>query len=655
MPQSIKFHFLCFLFFFLSLGSSIRAQKTKEKGNPTMFSFYNPQKLAKAICKNANSEEEKVKAISNWISYHIKYDTKRYVSSDLTRYSSKRILFKKRALCDEYSVLFNDLCKAVDVKSFSVEGYSKGFDFELDDTLYTPNHMWNMVKVEDAWYLLDLTFASGYTFYGPSFWERLNVILFRPVTSSKLKYVKKRDSTYILSNPQKFVINHLPSIPEFQNLDHPISLYDFQNCLQSNCPSTDENIKLNGTPNDWFSSTEKDRRVWQSNAAIDFNIRNQITKAIDYQIAAYQNLLELGYNPKTKELPNDLAGLKLSMVFLDSSMLTIPIARAFIQEEYYSRKYKNQYRHKLARQTINPVLNQNKRVLSFSKKVPVKNNRKLANYKKMDENLGIQKTNLLESSLQIIKLFSDTNSESYKNEFIYNENQMSNFLDSARVIEKLIKRNIQIISDSLIPATYKKLNEIARFQDLICKLTAYSNSLRIHHYDNLDAELEDAQNFRILFNDSLKYAIWVRNQNIRESANLELDTKDLLAILKSLLQQTKAAVNANATLGLDNRKEYQEILEISCKNIDSLIACHKVFETYYAYEIKWAKPVLKKSRAQAKRLISENAYEDARFKVKLELISNRNLSYKKLLTNLNKQNRASKTLLKPQIKKLSKA
>ncbi|MCF8254602.1 MAG: hypothetical protein K9H61_01870 [Bacteroidia bacterium] len=636
------------------MGSNSYAQKNNGKGNLPIFSFYNPNKLAKAICKNASTDEEKVRAISNWITYHIKYDCKRFVNSDLKRYSSKRVLFRKHAMCDEYSVLFNDLCQVVNVKSFSVEGYSKGFDFELDDTLYTPDHMWNMVKVDESWHLMDLTFASGYSYYGPSFWERLNVILFRPVTCSKLKYVKKRDSTYLLSNPQKFVINHLPSIPEFQNLDQPISLYDFQNCLESNCPSTDDNIKLNGSPNDWFSSTEKDRRLWQSNGAVNFNIRNQITKALDYQIASYQNLVELGYNPKSKELPNDLAGLKLSMVYLDSSMLTIPVARAFIQEEYYSRKYKNQYRHKLARQTINPVLNQNKRVLSFSKKVPVKNKRKLKNYGKMDENLLIQKANLIEGSLQIIKLFSDTNSESFKNEFVYNEKQMNNFLDSALIIEKLIKRNIHIISDSLIPATYKKLSEIARFQDLICKLTSYSNSLRIHHYDNLDAELEDAQNFRILFNDSLKYAIWVRNQNMRESANLELDTKDLLAILKSLLQQTKAAVNANATLGLDNRKEYQEILQLSCKNIDSLLACHKVFENYYAYEINWAKPVLKKSRAQAKRLIAENAYENTRFKVKLELISNRNLSYKKLLTNLNKQNRANKTILKPQIKKLSK-
>ncbi|OYU95302.1 MAG: hypothetical protein CFE21_13465 [Bacteroidetes bacterium B1(2017)] len=649
----LKSRTLIGLSFFLFFGSAL-AQMPSGKGNLPLFSFYNTKKLATAICKNANTDEDKAKAIFAWITYHIKYDGNRYKQSSIKRYSSNHILWRKRALCDEYANLFNDLCKAVDVKSFTVDGYFKSATVEFDDTLYTSEHAWNMVKIDQSWQLVDVTISAGYLTYVPSFLERLNALLFRPITRSKLKFIRSQDTSYFLSDPNYFVATHLPSLPEFQNLESPLSLYDFQNCRNNRCYST-QNAQSNlGSIEDWNNSTPKERFIWHADSSVAFNYRNQFVRAFDLQNAAYQTLLEIGYSPKKKEIPYDVQGLKKVLQYIDSSNATIPNARAYIQEEYYHRKYKNQYRHKLAQISIKPVLNQNKRTLTFSKKVPIRNKRKLSNYTRVDANLLTQKSNLQDKKLQIQQEDADSNAESFKNEFNYNEKQISNFLDSARGIEKKLQHNLSIISDSLLPASYIKLAQIERFQDLICQLTMYSNTLRINHFDNLDDELQDAQVFRTMFNDSLKDAIQIRNQNVRECASLELDNNDYLGILKQLHQQTKQMVDANALLGIDNSKMYSQSLQLICANIDSMVANHHYLKEYFVYEAAWAKPILKQSRNQGKRLKAELAYEETRFNVKQNLISKRNLAYKDLLTKLSKTNREYKTSLKPLVKKLSR-
>ena len=84
--------FRLFFVLFLFINSSVYAQFPSGKGNAPIKTFYNPNNRAKAVCKNAGSDEEKVKAIYTWICYHIKYDAKRYTKSALKRYYSKRII-----------------------------------------------------------------------------------------------------------------------------------------------------------------------------------------------------------------------------------------------------------------------------------------------------------------------------------------------------------------------------------------------------------------------------------------------------------------------------------------------------------------------------------------------------------------------------------
>lgn len=68
-------------------------------------------------------------------------------------------LIKKRSVCEGYAELFQYLCYNVGINSSQVFGYSEG------DT-----HAWNVVKIEDEWYHVDLTWADevdyvSYTYY----------------------------------------------------------------------------------------------------------------------------------------------------------------------------------------------------------------------------------------------------------------------------------------------------------------------------------------------------------------------------------------------------------------------------------------------------------------------------------------------------------
>lgn len=639
---------------FLFLGSNVYAQFPSGKGNAPIRTFYNPNKLAKSVCKNAGSDEERVKAIYAWICYHIKYDAKRYSKSSLKRFSSKRILWRKKALCDEYTQLFIDMCAAVDIKSFMVDGYFKSSYMEVDDTLYNADHVWNMVKVDNKWELVDVTISAGYLTYKPTFLNRIGRILFVPKKYAKLKYVRHLDTSYFLSHPDSFVFNHLPSLPEFQNKSEPLSLFDFQDCRQSNCYPSELQYVNAAAADDWYQLGFKDRFLWHADSAVKFNERNQIVRAIDLRNAAYFTLIDIGYNPKKKRQPLDVNGLKEAVIHLDSSTNTITSARFYVQEEYTQKKAKNQYRHKLAQASIKPIETQNKRTLSYAQKVQSNNNSKAYNYIKANENMNVQKENLLNKELATVKFVTDAETAAAKNKIQLNESIMLNGLDSQVNLLRFISNHTKLISETLLPEAFSKVQDIERFQENISKLTRYSNYLRMNHLDNLDEALANAQIWRIEQNDSLINALKIRNINTQKCDSLDAKNKEHLAILKQLNQIMKQAADANAMLGNNQSKLYEQSLQNTSKGFEMIASSHDNLVEFYIMEAKWSKPLLKNTSKQTNRLKAEVEFEDIRFKLKQKLITEKNDSFKELLTDLSKTNKDFKSKLKLQMKTAAK-
>jgi len=130
------------------------------------------EKLSKYLTSNFN-EAEKVYAIYYWIEKNIKYtkdSTSDYSVNRVykeSKFSNKMVriaqaaetvLHNKSAVCEGYSNLFVALCKVSNIEAKYVSGI-----IPMTKTL-VGSHSWNIVKVKDSWYLIDVTWGGDKNF-----------------------------------------------------------------------------------------------------------------------------------------------------------------------------------------------------------------------------------------------------------------------------------------------------------------------------------------------------------------------------------------------------------------------------------------------------------------------------------------------------------
>lgn len=186
--------------------------------------------LSYKLTHNLTSEEEKVRAIFRWITNNISYDVQGYynkniykeIENKLDESDSKnyelnynklvveKVFKEKKAVCDGYSRLFKYLCELSNLKTEIISGYGR----ITTDTIGVTgqiNHSWNAVKLDKKWFLLDVTWASGYT------------------NNSVTKYYKKYNNLYYLTSPEIFIKNHLPENQQWTLLNKTIKIDSFFN------------------------------------------------------------------------------------------------------------------------------------------------------------------------------------------------------------------------------------------------------------------------------------------------------------------------------------------------------------------------------------------------------------------------------------------
>lgn len=126
-----------------TLADSLALNMQKNK-----YYFY--QETAQELTETLNSEEQKCRAIFRWIANNIKFDY-----NTMNDYKRDRtdplIVFKtKKAVCAGYASLFQAMCDEVKIKCYYIVGDSN-FD-----------HAWNIAELDGKWYIMDITWASGY-------------------------------------------------------------------------------------------------------------------------------------------------------------------------------------------------------------------------------------------------------------------------------------------------------------------------------------------------------------------------------------------------------------------------------------------------------------------------------------------------------------
>jgi transglutaminase/protease-like cytokinesis protein 3 len=144
-----------------------------------------------------------------WIAYNIEYDTVSYFSKNYADQSAEEVFRTKKGICGGYRNLYNHLCGKLGIPCKMISGYSKGYGFDNNENaLFEINHGWNIVSIEQHWYLMDSTWGTGYLNEDKAFKRHL-------------------DLHYFLSRPDEMIYDHLPENDMWQLLQRPISMTQY--------------------------------------------------------------------------------------------------------------------------------------------------------------------------------------------------------------------------------------------------------------------------------------------------------------------------------------------------------------------------------------------------------------------------------------------
>ena len=185
-------------------------------------------KTAHNLTKNLETDVEKFRAIYVWICKNIANDFSLYALNErkrkrfsqdsikLKKWNSKfkKILFKKllkrkRTICTGYAYLLKEMCTIVGIESKMVNGIGRTSLVDLE-YLNMPNHTWNIVKLNNKWYLCDPTWSTGISF------------------PKEGRFQFQYNDGYFLTTPKLFFQNHFPVKPEFSLLENKTpTFYEF--------------------------------------------------------------------------------------------------------------------------------------------------------------------------------------------------------------------------------------------------------------------------------------------------------------------------------------------------------------------------------------------------------------------------------------------
>jgi|GEM_PF-2787189 len=114
------------------------------------------------------NDEERVWLFYGFIATHFKYDDDRKNQKDRPEYSAGYTMKKLSGVCEDFAILFRELCDMSDIPCLVVGGKAK--KPVLEEMLQATqnflkregnrvDHAWNVVKIDTAWKLMDPTWS----------------------------------------------------------------------------------------------------------------------------------------------------------------------------------------------------------------------------------------------------------------------------------------------------------------------------------------------------------------------------------------------------------------------------------------------------------------------------------------------------------------
>ena len=108
------------------------------------------EKLAAEICAGCETDEDKVKAIYEWIIHNFEYDYD--YNAFIQYFNVRRTLRTHKGVCYDFSNLFAALCRSQNVPCYVVDGTSYKT---------AAQHTWNRVYYDGSWWDADVTNDIG--------------------------------------------------------------------------------------------------------------------------------------------------------------------------------------------------------------------------------------------------------------------------------------------------------------------------------------------------------------------------------------------------------------------------------------------------------------------------------------------------------------
>ena len=379
---------LCVLMLSLVLGveqlhaqtdTSIGLEATGKYGTDYMA-------LAADICLDHAGEQQKANAIYNWVTHNIAYDVKalrKFPKGD----GDKAVLALKncKAVCDGYSMLYTELCRAAGLQAVNIEGYAKDWIFDNGDELYIPRHERNAVRINGKWQLVDATWGAGGLYQKEALIVRLYNIVFRHgrVSARSLRFRYKYNPDYFMQDPEVFRLKHLPSDPLWQLTDTAMPVAVFEagdssvkafNALYSKPRQSDPRL-------DKIATLDEKQKVFEyADRAYAFNNRFPLILSLKNNYRAL-SLIDRAVSDTLVSNPDLL--LKDAKNDLKKSLDHIKDQKKSFPAEYSKLKQKNRAKGMVAKQHIRRIKTDDKRLLAQTKKYAKASDSKGARAKKV--------------------------------------------------------------------------------------------------------------------------------------------------------------------------------------------------------------------------------------------------------------------------------
>lgn len=220
---------ICLLFFYFILFPVFAQEQNEidDKISNYPSQFQSTEDLTLQIQQDFKSDMEKARAAFAWIAKNVSYNTKEMGEVKKIRFSyttekelqekknqfrkdlAMQTLHKRKALCEGYSTLFQELCQQMNIECEIVPGTARRFVSEIGIKNLPSNHAWNAVKIEGKWRLVDVTWAAG------------------SIDFDKMIFRKEFSPSYFDVAPKEFALNHFPDNKDWLFIDEPFGLEKF--------------------------------------------------------------------------------------------------------------------------------------------------------------------------------------------------------------------------------------------------------------------------------------------------------------------------------------------------------------------------------------------------------------------------------------------